>query len=106
MFGATRGQGEASFNWDPQCKCPACEGGARRAFGAPRRWLLHLQVRDVQRHRRATSTVLLSSLVFLLRLFILYGPDSRINVCIYEHFCHLRYVAVPITKFVREITDY
>jgi len=82
VFGATRGQGEASFNWDPQCKCPAREGGARRAFGAPRGWLLHLQVRDLQRHHWTTSTVLLSSSVFLLRLFVFYGPDCRINACL------------------------
>ena len=36
VSGRREGKGEASFNWDPQCKCPAREGGARRAFGAPR----------------------------------------------------------------------
>ena len=105
MFGATRGRGKVQFNWDPQCKCPSCEGGARSAFGALRGWLagwlLHLQVRDLQRHHRTTSTVLLFSLVFLLRFFVFYGPGCRIGVCVYEHFCNFRYVVVPIPKFVR-----
>jgi hypothetical protein len=48
-----------------------------------------------------SSTVVLFSLVFLLRLYTFYGPGCRINVCICERFCHFRCVVVPIAKFFR-----
>ena len=72
MFGTRRGQGDASFNWDPECKYPACEGGVRRDFGAPYGWLLQLAGSG-----RAASPQdychLFSSLGLLLRFFIFYG---------------------------------